>query len=81
MMRHYRNAEQLRNRLEGSIRRWRKWEKLLGINDEQVEEKQKRIMTRMLEAGTMQEKDEFGRERKAETVKPVRRQFARLRYQ
>lgn len=71
MMQQYRNAEQLRNRLEGIHQEMEEVEKLLeeGINDEQVEEKQKRIMTRMLEAGTMQEKDEFGRERKAETVK------------
>lgn len=65
MMQQYRHAQQMRNRLQGIYQEMSEVEKLLesGINDEQVDEKQKRILTRMLEAGTMQEKDEFGNER------------------
>lgn len=40
-----------------------------GVNDERVDERQKRILSRMLEAGTFQEKDEFGDEREAEVAK------------
>ncbi len=70
MMRQYRHARQLRNQLEGIYNEMEEVEKLLeeGQNNEEVENKQKRIMTRMLEAGTMQEKDEFGKERKAQTA-------------
>jgi hypothetical protein len=68
MMQQNRHAREMRNRLDGIYREMREVEALLedGINDERMDEKQKRIMTRMLEAGTMQEKDEFGKEREEE---------------
>jgi signal transduction histidine kinase len=70
MMQQYRHAKQIRQQLEGIYQEMDEVEQLLeqGVNDERVEEKQKRILSRMLEAGTFQEKDEFGKERKAETA-------------
>lgn len=70
MMRQYRYSRQLRNRLEGIYQEMREVERLLeqGESGEEVTERQQRILTRMLEAGTMQEEDELGRERRAETA-------------
>ncbi|NPU98223.1 MAG: hypothetical protein HPY51_13550, partial [Candidatus Omnitrophica bacterium] len=71
MMQQYRHAQQLRNQLEGIYQEMKEAEKLLeeGINDQRMDEKQRRIMTRMLEAGTMQEQDELGEERQEEVAK------------
>ncbi len=71
MMQQYRNARQIRNQLQGIYEDMKEVEGMLeeGINNEEVAEKQKRIETRLLEAGTFQEKDEFGKTRKAETAK------------
>jgi hypothetical protein len=71
MMQQYRHVDQLRNRLQGIYQEMKELEELLqaGENDERAESKEKRIMTRMLEAGTMQEQDEYGKQRKAETAK------------
>jgi hypothetical protein len=71
MMKQYRQAQQLRNQLDGIYQEMKEVEDLLqqGVNDERVDERQKRILSRMLEAGTFQEKDEFGDEREAEVAK------------
>lgn len=71
MMQQYRHAQQLRNQLEGIYQEMKEVENLLkeGTNDENVEEKQKKIMTRMLEAGSMQEQDEYGQDREEEVAK------------
>lgn len=71
MMQQYRHAQQLRNQLDGIYQEMKDVEKLLqeGTNDENVEEKQKRIMTRMLEAGTTQENEDFGKDREEEVAK------------
>ncbi len=70
MMRQYRHQRQLKNQLQGIYDEMRDVEDLLeeGENDEEVDEKQQRILTRMLEAGTSQEKDEYGKERKEEVA-------------
>ncbi len=71
MMQQYRHVEQMKNRLQGIYEEMRELEELLkaGENDERVENKEKRIMTRMLEAGTMQEQDEYGKRREEEVAK------------
>lgn len=68
MMREYRHSRQLLNRLQGIYDEMREVERLLGDGEsgEEVEERQQRILTRMLEAGTMQEEDDYGRERRAD---------------
>jgi hypothetical protein len=70
MMQRHRHAKQLKNQLDGIYQEMKEVEKLLkeGVNNEQVEEKQKKIMTRMLEAGTMQEEDDYGEEREEEVA-------------
>ncbi len=71
MMQKYRHAQQLRNQLEGIYQEMKEAEKLLeeGVNDQRMDEKQRRIMTRMLEAGTMQEQDDLGEDRQEEVAK------------
>lgn len=71
MMQEYRHAQQLRNQLDGIYQEMKEAEKLLqeGTNDEKMDEKQKRIMTRMLEAGTMQENNDYGKDREEEVAK------------
>lgn len=71
MMQQHRHSRQLRNQLDGIYQEMKEVEELLkqGANDEKVEEKQRRIMTRMLEAGTMQEEEEYGEEREEEVAK------------
>ncbi|MFB3786016.1 MAG: DUF4175 family protein [bacterium] len=71
MMQQYRHAQQLRNQLEGIYQEMKEAEKLLqeGVNDQRMDEKQRRIMTRMLEAGTMQEEDDLGEDRQEEVAK------------
>lgn len=71
MMRDFRQARQLRNQLEGIRSEMEEAERMMreGLNNEELSEKQRRILTRMLDAGTYQEKDEYGKERQAEAAR------------
>ena len=70
MMQQFRNANQLRNQMQGIYDEMREVENMLedGRDSAEVEKKQDHILTRLLEAGTFQEKDEYGKRRKAETA-------------
>lgn len=68
MMQQYRHARQMKNQLQGIYDEMEEVEKMMkaGETGEELEERQERIMSRLLEAGTFQEEDEYGRERREE---------------
>ena len=74
MMKKFRQVQQLKNQLNGIQQEMREVEESLkkGDDTKKIQEKQKRILSRMLEAGTFQEKDEQGEQRQAEVAKSGR---------
>jgi hypothetical protein len=68
LVRRYRHMRNLQSRLDEVAKEMKEVERQLeeGRLDRELDEKQDRILTRMLEAQTSQEQDIYGRERKAE---------------